>query len=211
MEGIQFDFCLLFDLLLMIYCSVFKLISSLISFLRSAMCIMEVYLIECIDGMKLPNEYKYSSKANMYNGVRGLFPMSIWPDSMSIYMWPNSFDLYLDMSERSFEQRMFFEWARFESFRKAPETLRMWTIKLAKYGFYYTGVGHKCKCAFCGLVYGNWSDTDKPEDIHRRLSPTCPLVHDRMNTNNIPINAVDGSQGQSDARSLGEFLQFPFM
>jgi len=147
MEGILFDVCLLFDILLMLYHSSLKLISSLISYLKAAMNIMEVCLTECIDGLKLPNDYKYSSKGKVYNGLGGLFHLTIRPGSLNVYMWPYSFDLYLDMSGRSFEQRMFFEWARFESFRKAPETLRMWRIKLAKNGFYYTGSGNNCKCA----------------------------------------------------------------
>ena len=206
MEGIQFN------ILLMLYYSNLKLISSLISFLKAAMHIMEVCFTECIDGLKLPNEYKYSAKGKSYNGLGGLFHLTIRPGSVSIYMWPYSFELYHSMrGSIIFEQRMFFEWARLESFHTAPETLRMWKIKLAKYGFYYTGSGNNCKCAFCGLVYGNWRYTDDPEDVHKRLSPNCPLVHDRMNTNNIPINATEGSQGQSAAISLGEFLRFLFM
>ena len=207
MEGDQFDI-----LLIVLYCSSLKLISSLISYLKTAMNIMEICLTECIDGLKLPNEYKYSSKRNVYNGLGGLFHLTIRPGSLNIYMWPYSFELYHSMrGSISFEQRMLFEWARFESFQKAPETLRMWKIKLAKNGFYYTGSGNNCKCAFCGVVYGNWRYTDDPEEVHRRLSPNCPLVHDRMNTNNIPINARERLQEQSAALSLGEFLKFSFM
>ena len=209
MEGYQFDVCLLFDILLKQYCSSLKFISSVLKF---AILITKVCFTECMYGLKLPKEYKYSLKGKVYNGLGGLCHLTIRPGSATIYMWPYSFELYHSMrGSIIFEQRMFFEWARFESFRKAPETLRMWRIKLAKYGFYYTGSGNNCKCAFCGLVYGNWKLTDDPEDVHRRLSPNCPLVHDRMNTNNIPINATEGSQGQSAALSLGEFLQFPFM
>lgn len=197
MEVIQFN------TLLMLYYSNLKLISSLISFLKAAMYIMEICFTECIDGLKLPNEYKYSVKGKSYNGLGGLFHhLTIRPGSVSIYMWPCNI---------RFEQRMFCEWARLASFHTAPETLCMWRIKLAKYGFYYTGSGNECKCAFCGLVYEYWRYTDDPEDVHRRCSPNCPLVHDRMNTNNIPINATEGSQGQSAAISLGEFLQFLFM
>ena len=211
MEGYQIDVCILFDILLKLYCSSLKLISS---FLKFAILITKVCFNECIYGLKLPNEYKYSAKGKVYNGLGGLFHWTIRPGSMSIYMWSYSFELYLNMrGSIGFEQRMFFEWARLESFHTAPETLRMWKIKLAKYGFYYTGSGNSCKCAFCGLVYGNWRYTDDPEDVHRRLSPNCHSVHDtdRMNTNNIPINRTEGSQRQSAAISLGEFLKFLFM
>ena len=174
-----------------------------ISFLKAAMYFMEVCFTECIDGLQLPNEYlKYSAKGKSYNGLGGLFHLTIRPGSVSIYMWPANI---------RFEQRMLREWARLESFHTAPETLCVWIIKLAKYGFYYTGFGNECKCAFCGLVYGDWSTTDDPEEVHGRLRSNCPLVHDRMNTNNIPINATEGSQGQSAAMSLGEFLKFLFM
>ena len=118
MEGYQFDFCLL------------KFVSS---FLKFAILITKVCFTEYIDGLKLPNEYlKYSAKGKSYNGLGGLFHLTIRPGSVSIYMWPYSFELYHSMrGSIIFEQRMFFEWARFESFRKAPETLRMWRIKLA--------------------------------------------------------------------------------
>jgi hypothetical protein len=168
-----------FNILLMLYYSSLKLIS----FLKAAMYFMEVCFTKCIDGVKLPNEY-----------------LTIRPGSVSIYMWPANIP---------FEQRMLREWARLETFHTAPETLCVWIIKLAKYGFYYTGFGNKCKCAFCGLVYEDWSKTDDPEDVHRTLRPNCPLVHDRMNTDNITI--AGGSQGQSAAMSLGEFLKILFM
>ena len=205
MEGNQFDI-----LLIVLYCSSLKLIS----YLNAAMNIMKVCFTECIDGLKLPNDHKYSSKGNVYNGLGGLFHLTIRPGSLNIYMWSYSFELYQRMrGSISFEHRMFFEWARFESFQNAPETLPMWTVKLAKYGFYYTGFEHNCQCAFCGLVYGDWRYNDDPEEFHRRHSPNCPLVHDRMNINNIPIIATEVLQGQSAAISLplGEFLNFPFM
>ena len=171
-----------------------------IRFLKAAMYI--VCFTEYFDGMKLPNEYKYSAKGKSYNGLGGLFHLTIRPGSVSIYMWPHNI---------SFEQQMFHQWARLESFHTAPERLCMWRIKLAKYGFYYTGSGTKCKCAFCGLVYGDWRYADDPEDVHRILSPNCPLVRDRMNSNNIPVNTTEGLQGQSVAISLSEFPKLPFM
>jgi hypothetical protein len=46
---------------------------------------MEVCFTECIDGLKLPNEYKYSAKGKSYNGLGGLFHLTIRPGSVSIY------------------------------------------------------------------------------------------------------------------------------
>ncbi|CAG2244792.1 unnamed protein product [Mytilus edulis] len=84
---------------------------------------------------------------------------------------------------------MMFEWARFKTYESAPGTLRAWRLKLAKAGFFYTGVGHKCKCAFCGFSYDVSSVTGDPDDVHRRLNPNCPFLVDRVNTNNIAIDA----------------------
>lgn len=109
--------------------------------------------------------------------------------SINIQIRP-TFDLYCRLHNFfNCEQKMMFEWARFKTYESAPGTLRAWRLKLAKAGFFYTGVGHKCKCAFCGFSYDVSSVTGDPDDVHRRLNPNCPFLVDRVNTNNIAIDA----------------------
>ncbi|XP_071160548.1 baculoviral IAP repeat-containing protein 7-like [Mytilus edulis] len=109
--------------------------------------------------------------------------------SINIQIRP-TFDLYCRLHNSfNFEQKLMFEWARFKTYESAPETLRASRLKLAKAGFFYTGVGHKCKCAFCGFSYDVSSETGDPDDVHRRLNPNCPFLVDRVNTNNIAIDA----------------------
>ncbi|CAC5373534.1 BIRC7_8 [Mytilus coruscus] len=88
---------------------------------------------------------------------------------------------------------MIFELARLETYKSAPKTLRAWRIKLAKAGFFYTGNGHKCRCAFCGFSYNLWTEADDPEDIHGILKPDCPFLTDRCGTSNIPMHADEES------------------
>lgn len=109
--------------------------------------------------------------------------------SVDIQIRP-TFDLYCRLRNSfNFDQNMMFEWARLKTYKSAPETLCAWKIKLAKSGFFYTGVDHKCKCAFCGFSYDVSSETGDPDDVHRRLNPSCPFLVDRVNTNNIAIDA----------------------
>lgn len=113
---------------------------------------------------------------------------------LGIQVYIFSLDLYIDKRPYlSFHAKMRFEWARFESFHNAPHTLGVSTIKLARAGFYYTGLGdgHSCRCIFCGFSYQNWNDGDNPNMIHRLFHPDCPFLVSTFNVVNIPINELE--------------------
>jgi hypothetical protein len=47
---------------------------------------------------------------------------------------------------------------------------------LARAGLFYTGLGDRVQCAYCGGVLRNWVRGDSPMDEHRRHYPDCPFV-----------------------------------
>ncbi|XP_052106360.1 uncharacterized protein LOC127738903 isoform X2 [Mytilus californianus] len=111
---------------------------------------------------------------------------------LRIQVYIFSLDLYINRRPYlSFHAKMRFEWARLESFYTAPNTLGVSTIKLANAGFYYTGVGHNCRCTFCGFSYQNWNNGDNPKMIHRRFQPDCPFLVSTLIAVNIPISELE--------------------
>jgi Inhibitor of Apoptosis domain len=67
-----------------------------------------------------------------------------------------------------------------------------WPRSLDKYamaasGFYYTGVGDRCHCAFCPLSVSDWELHDTPEGEHRRWYPTCPFLNGNP-VGNVPLS-----------------------
>lgn len=115
-----------------------------------------------------------------------------------------SLDLYFSMGPHlSFHEKMLFEWARLLSFRTAPDTLGVSTVKLARAGFFYTGDGHNCRCTFCEFIYESWQQGDEPNIIHRRFRPHCPFVVSGFNAVNVPINDLE--RITSPAFSTGKY------
>lgn len=70
---------------------------------------------------------------------------------------------------------------------------------LAKAGFYFTFVGDRVRCPFCGLEVESWEQGDDAISDHRRWSESCPFLVDR-NSGNVPI---DGAQMMPNANSDG--------
>ncbi|KAF6029118.1 IAP1 [Bugula neritina] len=50
------------------------------------------------------------------------------------------------------------------------------TIRMAKAGFYFEGVGDKVRCAFCQKTKEAWKLTDIPELEHRNLRENCRFI-----------------------------------
>lgn len=85
------------------------------------------------------------------------------------------------------EDHMRTEWLRVTTFQTFPSDVGISSVKLAKYGFYYTGQNKETKCHFCSKTYNEWTSTSDIEAIHRQISPDCPFINGRE-TNNVPIH-----------------------
>ncbi|RWS18891.1 hypothetical protein B4U80_01259 [Leptotrombidium deliense] len=57
---------------------------------------------------------------------------------------------------------------------------------IARAGFYYTGNGDSCTCAFCCGSLEKWELHDDPVILHRLYFPHCPFVKGQY-VGNIPI------------------------
>ncbi|KAK7447334.1 hypothetical protein BaRGS_00040192 [Batillaria attramentaria] len=80
------------------------------------------------------------------------------------------------------------EMRRLTTFADAPVTLPVFVIPLARAGFLRLPNGN-IVCYFCGLTHNTWQAGDVPADVHRRLSPRCPMVTG-INCNNQPVSSV---------------------
>ncbi len=60
-------------------------------------------------------------------------------------------------------------------------TFRNWKFctnkeDLAKSGFYYFNQGDACQCIYCLIILSDWTETDVPNQEHRKWSNRCPFV-----------------------------------
>src|SRR6266705_11867 len=76
------------------------------------------------------------------------------------------------------------------------ETFNSWPLpwisvfELAKTGFYYLNEGDKVRCHYCAVVIYNWEATDVPKDVHKKLSPDCPMLNG-MSIRNVKLGKED--------------------
>jgi len=47
--------------------------------------------------------------------------------------------------------------------------------RMATCGFFFTGQNDLVACYHCGLGFHKWNADDLPEEVHKRLSYTCPV------------------------------------
>jgi len=92
------------------------------------------------------------------------------------------------------------EWLRFKSFELFPIASNARPLRLAQNGFYYQGNGEEAKCSFCGVVNATWPEGETVNEIHTRLSRTCPFVSGQK-TANVPIHAKESLTQQSSPPS----------
>lgn len=52
--------------------------------------------------------------------------------------------------------------------------------KLAKAGFYYTGIKDKVKCLYCSIYLEYWGKNDDPYIKHKLLSPHCQYFKEKQ-------------------------------
>lgn len=65
---------------------------------------------------------------------------------------------------------------RLSTFTYWPSQIAQRPVEMSSAGFYYTGVGDRVRCAFCGGELGKWESTDIPFHEHLRWFPDCPFI-----------------------------------
>ncbi|BFZ15470.1 hypothetical protein BsWGS_18508 [Bradybaena similaris] len=70
------------------------------------------------------------------------------------------------------------ETMRLASFAKYPTTAVKSPANLASSGFVYVGNGlsDRVKCYFCSVEKESWESNDDIDNVHKSLSPSCPMV-----------------------------------
>ncbi|VDI03747.1 Hypothetical predicted protein [Mytilus galloprovincialis] len=128
-----------------------------------------------------PPQTKHSKTKWIFdNIVRPLrsFPQNVYhaypffPQDFSSF---NQNDRKLQISEN-----MKFEGARFASFSTFPDIPGIYVTRLAAAGFYYTGTGDEVICQSCGAMYKHWKRNDSAIEIHKRISPHCSFLVDKI-------------------------------
>lgn len=79
------------------------------------------------------------------------------------------------------------ETSRLQTFCYWPTSAPVDPTRIAKAGFYYTGVGLEVQCFCCSGKITNWNYGDQVMCRHRQLKPNCPFVLNPTNSGNIPI------------------------
>ncbi|XP_052808299.1 uncharacterized protein LOC128237116 isoform X3 [Mya arenaria] len=92
------------------------------------------------------------------------------------------------------EEQHQFEWLRFISFNHYQGNGN--GIVLARNGFYHHPEDgpNSTRCFACGFKYNEWDMFDNVDEIHRKRSPNCPLLHGNIGEGtrrNISIDSDD--------------------
>ncbi|XP_071115027.1 baculoviral IAP repeat-containing protein 7-like [Haliotis cracherodii] len=98
------------------------------------------------------------------------------------------------------EEEMCHEIRRLQSF--SGTTVQASPIRLAQSGFYATGREDEARCYSCRKSHTGWQIMDKPDVLHRVISPECPHLN-RNEPRNIPLSS--DSIGSTIYGILGEY------
>lgn len=77
---------------------------------------------------------------------------------------------------------------RMSTFSTFPVNVPVSERRLARAGFYYTGVQDKVKCFSCGLVLDNWQPGDNAMEKHKQVYPSCSFVQNMLSLNNLGLS-----------------------
>ncbi|GLG97781.1 Death-associated inhibitor of apoptosis 2 [Gryllus bimaculatus] len=79
------------------------------------------------------------------------------------------------------------EQSRLNTFQSWPANAEVEPQRIAKAGFFYTGIGLEVECFSCGRRISEWNYGDQVMARHRLLNPECPFVKDPITSGNIPV------------------------
>ncbi|KAM3964935.1 death-associated inhibitor of apoptosis 2 [Aphomia sociella] len=94
---------------------------------------------------------------------------------------------------------MNYETNRLNTFTNWPASAPVDPIRIAKAGFYYTGVGTEVQCFNCSGKISEWNYGDQVMWRHRQLDPNCEFVANPQQSGNVPL--VLGSECPSNIDS----------
>ena len=87
----------------------------------------------------------------------------------------------------SLQEQMPYEWLRLISF--SNYTGGGSPVHLARNGFYHSH-NNETRCFSCNISHAGWTYSDNVQEVHRRISPNCPLVNGGIESNgNISIES----------------------
>lgn len=99
---------------------------------------------------------------------------------------------------------------RLKTFKDWPTNAPVDAARIAKAGFYYTGIALEVQCFLCGVRIGDWNYSDQAMARHRLADHTCPFVLNSSSTCNVPLlqlmvnNVTTGGQQSSSSLSTGQ-------
>jgi hypothetical protein len=79
--------------------------------------------------------------------------------------------------------------------------------KIAKAGFFHTGIDSEVKCLWCGTVLNEWEYGESVMARHRAANPDCPFI--RNISDNVPMlnNEPQSQQNASHPAQQGSFVE----
>ncbi|XP_046571398.1 baculoviral IAP repeat-containing protein 7-like [Haliotis rubra] len=98
------------------------------------------------------------------------------------------------------EEEMCYEVRRLQSFSGIP--VQASPMRLAQSGFYATGREDEARCYSCRKSHTGWQIMDRPDVLHRVISPDCPHLN-RGDPRNIPLTS--NSNATTVYGILGEY------
>lgn len=117
------------------------------------------------------------------------------------------------------KEEMKYEVARLASFKDWPNWSEIQTSRLAKAGFFYSGIQDETICFSCHGHINRWEKRDNPNVEHRKFFPNCSYLKEqdtckkrdnpnveyrKSNTCNVPLNRTD-----TENNSLKDILNTP--
>ncbi|XP_063445190.1 baculoviral IAP repeat-containing protein 7-A-like [Mytilus trossulus] len=131
--------------------------------------------------MSSPPQTKHSTMKWIFDNI--VRPLRSIPQNVyhAYPFFPQDFSsFYQNDRKLQISENMKFEGARFASFSTFPDIPGIYVTRLAAAGFYYIGTGDEVICHSCGARYKNWKRYDSAVDIHKRISPHCSFLVDKI-------------------------------
>ena len=95
---------------------------------------------------------------------------------------------------REVESTMRSEAQRLSTFTSWPHNDKVEARKIAKAGFFHTGIDSEVKCLWCGTVLNEWEYGDQVMARHKAANPGCPFI--KNESDNVPLLATNNEQTQ---------------
>ena len=100
---------------------------------------------------------------------------------------------------REVESTMRSEAQRLSTFTSWPHNDKVEARKIAKAGFFHTGIDSEVKCLWCGTVLNEWEYGDQVMARHKAANPGCPFI--KNESDNVPLLATSNETQQLNSSS----------